>query len=137
MLIYGILLKSYLNKDENLLPAVKMVPTLVPCLFLLIWVSNAADNLCPRLINVVHWSAFVLKHWAVEFLPVVFVSEVLFLVSKVFLNLFMSFLLEVFILSLLLPFWWTQSIFSWFLISYKDRTPLLWAGIYGKVIEVP
>ena len=36
LLIHGILLKSYLNKDENLLPAVKMVPTLVPCLFLLI-----------------------------------------------------------------------------------------------------
>lgn len=41
---------------------------------------------------------------AVDFLPVVFASEFLFLLSKLFLSPFMSLLLEVFILSLLLPF---------------------------------
>lgn len=38
----------------KLLLLVKMSPTLVPYLFLLICVSNVADNLYPRLINVVH-----------------------------------------------------------------------------------
>lgn len=38
---------------QLLLLAVKMLPTRVPYLFLLICVSNVVDNLYPRLINVV------------------------------------------------------------------------------------